>query len=273
MQAAARILESHRISEAPAGPALRRPAPARRHGPRHRARSQGVPVRRAAVEPRRQAAGVDAQRDQGHASAAEDHDDLRHPRPGRGDDHGRPHRRAARRPHRADRHAAGTLRQPGQRVRRRVHRLARHEHAAGAVCATDGVRRAAVSTAAVEIELPAQLAGSGRPGDPRRHPSGASRRSRPNRTRPDRQGRAGRAAGRASADHRRRRPAGRLPRCSTNACCRRSVPTSRWRRRRCVARLRCGNGIGCSAAASRAPGRKHQLPVRIYQPAFSPPVR
>ena len=37
-------------------PALRRPAPARRHGPRDRARSAGVPVRRAAVEPRRQAA-------------------------------------------------------------------------------------------------------------------------------------------------------------------------------------------------------------------------
>ncbi len=44
----------------------------------------------------------DAQRDQGAAPAPEDHLDLRHPRPDRGDDHGRPDRRDARRPHRAD---------------------------------------------------------------------------------------------------------------------------------------------------------------------------
>ena len=37
-------------------PALGRPAPARRHGPRHRARSAGLPVRRAALQSRRQAA-------------------------------------------------------------------------------------------------------------------------------------------------------------------------------------------------------------------------
>ena len=43
--------------------AVRRPAPARRHGPRHRAPAEGVPVRRAAVEPRRQAAHRDARRD------------------------------------------------------------------------------------------------------------------------------------------------------------------------------------------------------------------
>ena len=55
-------------------PALRRPAPARRHGPRHRARSAGLPVRRAAVQPRRQAARRHARRDQGTAPAAEDHD-------------------------------------------------------------------------------------------------------------------------------------------------------------------------------------------------------
>ena len=49
----------------------------------------GVPVRRAPVQPRRQAAGGDAHRDQGTASAAEDHHRLRHPRPDRGHDHGR----------------------------------------------------------------------------------------------------------------------------------------------------------------------------------------
>ena len=36
-------------------------------------------------------------------------DDLRHPRPGRGDDHGRPHRRPARRRDRAGRHPARAL--------------------------------------------------------------------------------------------------------------------------------------------------------------------
>ena len=43
--------------------ALRRPAPARRDRPRHRARAQGVPVRRAAVQPRCGAARADAARD------------------------------------------------------------------------------------------------------------------------------------------------------------------------------------------------------------------
>ena len=41
------------------------------------------------VQPRRQAAGGDAHRNQGTASAAEDHHGLRHPRPDRGHDHGR----------------------------------------------------------------------------------------------------------------------------------------------------------------------------------------
>ena len=76
-----------------AAPALGRPAAAGRAGPRHRPRPAGVPVRRAALEPRRQAAGADARRDQGAAPAAQDHHGLRHPRPDRGHDHGRPHRR------------------------------------------------------------------------------------------------------------------------------------------------------------------------------------
>ncbi len=40
------------ISPARPARAFRRPAPARRHRPRHRARTEAVPVRRAAVEPR-----------------------------------------------------------------------------------------------------------------------------------------------------------------------------------------------------------------------------
>ena len=49
-------------------------------------------------------------------------DDLRHPRPGRGDDDGRPDRGDARRRAAAGRPAAGALRPPGQPVRRRLHR-------------------------------------------------------------------------------------------------------------------------------------------------------
>ncbi len=53
---AAQILEIGQFLDRKPRAAFGRPAPARRHGPRHRARAGGVPVRRAAVEPRRQAA-------------------------------------------------------------------------------------------------------------------------------------------------------------------------------------------------------------------------
>jgi hypothetical protein len=89
------------------------PAPARGHRPRHRAPTAGVPVRRAAVEPRRPAAAGDAQRDQAPAPAAGRHHHLCHARPDRGDDAGRPHRRAARWPCDAVRPAAQHLPPPG----------------------------------------------------------------------------------------------------------------------------------------------------------------
>src|SRR5215475_2410389 len=50
-------------------------------GPRQRARSQGLPVRRAAVEPRCQAARADAHRDQEGAPESAHHDGLRYSRP------------------------------------------------------------------------------------------------------------------------------------------------------------------------------------------------
>ena len=90
-------------ARAPAAPALGRPAPARRDRPRDRARRPPVPVRRAALQPRRQAARRDARRDQAAAPGARQDHDLRHPRPDRGDDAGRPHRAAARRRDRAGR--------------------------------------------------------------------------------------------------------------------------------------------------------------------------
>ena len=116
-----------RAPEAQAAPALGRPAAARGAGPLHRAQSAGLPVRRAAQQPRRQAARPDAHRDQAPARPAADHLGVRDPRPGRSHDPGRPRGGDARRPRPAGRHAARGLQQAGQQVRRRFHRRAGHE--------------------------------------------------------------------------------------------------------------------------------------------------
>ena len=135
-------------------PAFGRPAPARGHGPLHRARSPGVPVRRAAVQPRRQAAGADAHRDQGTAPAPEDDFGLCHARPDRGHDHGRQDRGDARRHRRADRLAAGGVRPPGQPVRGRLHRLARDELPAGRAQALAAAMRGSSSPTASRCPCP-----------------------------------------------------------------------------------------------------------------------
>ena len=76
-------------------------------------------------------ARADAHRDQAAASAVADHDRLRHARPDRGDDHGRPCGGDEQRHHRTGWSAAGTLSSPGQRVRRRLHRFAVDELSRG----------------------------------------------------------------------------------------------------------------------------------------------
>ena len=81
---------------AQAAGALGRPAAARRDGPGDRARAGGVSDGRAALEPRREDARADAGGGRAGSSGARHDDDLRHPRPGRGDDDGRPRRRHAR---------------------------------------------------------------------------------------------------------------------------------------------------------------------------------
>ena len=60
---AAKLLDLTPYLDAQAARALRRPAAARRDGPRDRARAAGVPDGRAALEPRREAARADARRD------------------------------------------------------------------------------------------------------------------------------------------------------------------------------------------------------------------
>ena len=82
-------------AEAEAAQPLRRPAPARRDGPRDRPRAGGLPDGRAALEPRREAARADARGDLAPPARPRRDDDLRHARPGRGDDDGRPRRRHA----------------------------------------------------------------------------------------------------------------------------------------------------------------------------------
>ena len=107
--------------------ALRRPAAARGGRPRHRAQAEALPVRRAAVEPRREAARGDARRDQQAAPPPRRHDHLRHARPGRGDDDGRPDLHHEQGRPAAERHADGGLRAAGQPLRRGLHRLAGDE--------------------------------------------------------------------------------------------------------------------------------------------------
>ena len=99
------------VPQAQARRAVRRPAAAGRDGPRDRPRAAGLPDGRAAVEPGRQAPRLHARLAQPAARAARRHHRLRHPRPGRGDDPGRPRLRAARRAAAAGRHPAEPVRQ------------------------------------------------------------------------------------------------------------------------------------------------------------------
>ncbi len=107
--------------------ALRRTAPARRDGARDRARPEGVPVRRAAVQSRRQAARADAHRDQEGAPEGAHHHRLRDARPDRSDDARRPRGGDERRQHRAGGDTERPLPQPHDQIRRRLHRLAGDE--------------------------------------------------------------------------------------------------------------------------------------------------
>ena len=77
------------------------------------------------LEPRREAAHADARRDPAAAAGGPHDHGLRHPRPGRGDDDGRPDRGHEPRRARAGRHARGALRAAREPLRRRLHRLAR----------------------------------------------------------------------------------------------------------------------------------------------------
>ena len=135
---AARILAMENLLTAQAVGAVGRPAAAGRHRPGDRPPPRGVPVRRAALQPRRRAALDRALRDRAPAQAARRHHGLRHPRPGRGDDAGRPDRGHGQGHRAAGGLAGGALPAAGQPVRGRLHRLAQDELPQGPV----GRRRA-----------------------------------------------------------------------------------------------------------------------------------
>ena len=105
--------QARAVRQAQAAPAFRRPAPARRAGPLGRQAAEGAAARRAARRARQEAARGDAVRTDGPAAGARPDLRRRHPRPGRGDDHGRPHRH-----HGQGRGHAGRRRRPRSTRRR-----------------------------------------------------------------------------------------------------------------------------------------------------------
>ena len=111
------LVELQRLRQAQARPDLRRPGAARgaRAGA-HQSTGRAAPGR-AARRPRPQAAQADADRAQAHPAGSGHHLHLRDPRPGRGDDDVRSHRRHEPRPLRAAGLAGGALRAPHDPLR------------------------------------------------------------------------------------------------------------------------------------------------------------
>ena len=107
--------------------AFGRTTSARGNRSRDRARASALPLRRAPLQSRCSAARRDAHADQTTAHEFSGDQRLCHPRPNRGDDAGRPHRRSSERHHRAGGHAGAALRQARQSFCRRVHRFAEDE--------------------------------------------------------------------------------------------------------------------------------------------------
>ena len=108
--------------EAQARPALRRPEAARGAGALAGAAAAGAAARRAVGRARQEAARKHPVRIDGAAAPARHDLRHRHPRSGRGDDGGRPHRRDGCRPARTGRDPARALRGAGFALGRRVRR-------------------------------------------------------------------------------------------------------------------------------------------------------
>ena len=105
----ARSREARAAGAAQARPALGRREAARRARPRAHQGTEAAAARRAADRARPQAARGDALRARPHPAARRHHLPARHARPGRGDEHGRPHRGDGSRADRAARRAGRGL--------------------------------------------------------------------------------------------------------------------------------------------------------------------
>ena len=114
------------VRQAQAAPAFRRPAAARGAGPLGRQAAQGAAARRAARRARQEAARGDPVRAHGPAAGARPDLRRRHPRPGGGDDHGRPHRHHGQGQGHAGGDAGRDLRGARLPLRRRLRRLGEH---------------------------------------------------------------------------------------------------------------------------------------------------
>ncbi|CAA9573373.1 MAG: Molybdenum transport ATP-binding protein ModC, partial [uncultured Thermomicrobiales bacterium] len=157
-----------------AAPVVGRPAATGSAGTGAGAGTPAVPARRAALQPRRQAAGPDAGRTAAAVRPAGDDGGLRHPRPGRGDDALRPGCDLRPGGGAAGRDADGAVRRPGQHLRRRLPRLAADDLPGGDGRRWGGrpdARRRGVRPRRAGAERPAPA----RPASGRRHPAGGHR--------------------------------------------------------------------------------------------------
>ena len=150
--------------------AFRRPAAARGARARARRRARNAAARRAAVQPRRQPARGDALRGAPPARRISLHDGLRDARPGRGDDH--------RRPHRGDERAARSSRpaRPRKSTTGRARNSSPASSASSNIVKGSNARRAATSSSPAcrcAAAAPALAAGgeTARLDPPARHPA------------------------------------------------------------------------------------------------------
>ena len=117
------LVQLQRPRRPQAAPAFRRPAPARGAGPGARQEPQAVVAGRAAGGAGQEIARADPVRTDEHPGKGRRHLHRGHPRPGRSDDPGQPHRRHGPRAYMPDRHAHRDLRIPAFALRRRLHRF------------------------------------------------------------------------------------------------------------------------------------------------------
>ena len=155
---AAKLLQIEALLAAKATAAVGRSAPASRARARDRPQAGGLPLRRAPLQPRREAARRDATGALRAACRAPDDGRLRHTRPGRGAHARRSDLCHERRPGPADRIGLRALRHARERVRRVVHRDAADQPARRRASRTAMAASRSRSTASACPCPPEQLA-------------------------------------------------------------------------------------------------------------------